>query len=1303
MRRYFLLMAVLLNAVWASAQYSGSGNGTESDPYLIFNETQLYQMNNFLGSSHEGVVFKLMKDLDLTEFISENFPSEGWIPIGVESTSFQGKFYGNNHKVSGLWINRPSTNNVGFFGYVSNATINDLTIESTHVYGDSYVGTLVGYANNVVIGNCHILGIGFDNVSGKYVGGLVGYIKSSVVNNCHVKINMSANSYVGGIIGAISGTTSIQNSKFEGDIVANSYVGGVVGTLLSSSSVSFYNSHTNCKITNNGNYTGGIVGISNGGCIASMGNCSHFGDINGKNYVGGLVGAVTGSIEATPVYYGSSTYKTNTKEWTSTAKKFTTGSVSPKINNCTAIGNISGTSNVGGLFGSDKVSITYSFVSAGANNSSGSMGGKDYNTSTRYLWRNSSCMTESSYYFYTPTDKKNIISYNYNNSYYSGIINGTTNVGGIVGYKECGEIAQCYTHASVYGNSRVGGIVGDAFGTKSELNDASEKLTLKSNVAINNTISATISDIGRIYGKKENDYITIGALASAEGNRALTTTKVIKQGVVQEVADDFQNGNVMGKSLLELKANYVALGWNFDDNWEIIETECYPYKKYQAAPPVIESKLVSQETEISGSSLNGGIVYLLYKDRDAISTNCNGHVWNFSTEKLQSGATVQLYAVAEGMIPSYLTSSTVGYPGSGTEADPYRIYTAEDLQGASNKGYYKLMNDIDLSAWINENSPTEGWVSIGRNSGEATYINGDGHKVTGLWINTTEDYTGLFSNFSAGIIKNLTVEVASGKKVKGGDFTGILIGRNANGQLLNCTVKGDVEGTKHVGGVTGYSEHNTISCVYFEGSVLSKVDNACAGGAIGYMDGGTLTKSYADNILTTTGTNAYAGGLVGYSKGEISLSYSTGTITTSGDNSYTGGLVGYAYSPISNCYSTAKTTGTYYIGGLCAYTYSSIDKCYATGDVFGIRYGAGVIAQLDGVNAKLSNSIAANSKLELTDQASWGSRVIGGFRNGATEPDNSNYALSTMQVSLNGVPQKKTDDAVEGIAKTADILMTADTYRKLGWDMFNIWTVKEGQDYPTLRAFIEEEEVVETTLGDVNNDEAVNVQDYVAVGNYILGNAPEGFNATAADINEDTEVNVQDYVGVANIILYDNPYGEKGGTRAKALNGTDEYYALSVTAKGNNAYSVSMNNSNAISAMQMEICLPENMNIEDIILSARASKRHNVTYRQTAPDTWKVLIASMHNDDFDGNEGEIMTFTTNANSAANITIDNILISDSQMVGHSAKAVSLSPETTGIEMFQQNIKNESLYDLMGRKVNVAKKQGIYIKKGKKVIF
>ncbi len=1144
MKKLFFLLALMLNSFWANAQYSGSGNGTENDPYLIYNETQLYQMNNFLGSSNEGVVFKLMKDLDLTDFISDNFPSEGWMPVGVESTPFQGKFYGNSHTISGMWINRTSTDNIGLFGYVSGATIKDLKLQGNGIVGKENVGGLCGYAASSTFTNC---GSEFTSVSGStkvggligqitstsvtqaghagevkgsssHIGGLIGQaLNSSTITTCSITSNVSGTQFVGGVLGQLgsstlngstntgdvtgtgsvggavgvaNGTSTLTNVKQFGDAKGSSNVGGVVGEIQTSSSVSFSGCQSKGEISNTGNYTGGIVGLSDGCNIADMQDCSHFGDISGKGYVGGLIGCVGAEDEPRPIYYGSTSSTKNTKDWTSTSTVEVGNTITRQVNNCTAIGNITGQSNVGGLVGHDDASITYTAPSNyKPSESSGTIGNKN---SSLYLWRNGNSVSGNRWYFYSPVDKENVVQYSYKNSYYCGIINGTINVGGIAGYKECGNIQYCYTNAYIYGNTSVGGIVGNGNGNN-DCVTMTPPLILESNVAINNTISATVENVGRIYGTI-NDNVTIGALASAEGNRALTTTKVILQGVVQEVADDFQNGNVMGQSLLRLKANYVALGWDFDDNWNILETECFPYKKYQAAPPVIESDLVSQATEISGSSLNGGTVFLYYKDRDAVSTTCNGNAWTFSTDKLQSGAPVQLYAEVDGLTTSYLTSSTVGYPGSGTEADPYRIYTAEDLQGASNRGYYKLMNDIDLTSWINENSPIEGWVSIGRNSGEVTYINGDGHKVTGLWINTTQDYTGLFSNFSAGVIKNLTVEVANGKKVKGGDYTGVLIGRNANGQLLNCTVKGDVEGTAHVGGVTGYSGNNTVNGISYEGQVTSSASNAfvggfaglsendditsvhsfatisstgtnsVVGGAIGKLNGGSMTKSHAETTLTATGTTDYVGGLVGYSKGGITLSYTTGEINATGANSYTGGLVGYAYGSIANSYSTAKVSGTQYTAGLCAYSFSTIDKCYAKGDVYGSVYGAGVVGELDGSDASLTNSAAINNILELTAQSAWGSRVIGGFRNGANEPNTSNYALSTMQVSLNGVPQKKTDDAVEGIAKPSSALMSADTYVALGWDYEKTWGIDEGQIYPYLLWEVDVNPVTEITF-----------------------------------------------------------------------------------------------------------------------------------------------------------------------------------------------------------------------------------------------
>lgn len=60
--------------------FGGSGSGTKADPYLIFNPIQLHNIRNFTG--YDEVYFKLMSDIDLTEFIDDNSPTEGWEPIG---------------------------------------------------------------------------------------------------------------------------------------------------------------------------------------------------------------------------------------------------------------------------------------------------------------------------------------------------------------------------------------------------------------------------------------------------------------------------------------------------------------------------------------------------------------------------------------------------------------------------------------------------------------------------------------------------------------------------------------------------------------------------------------------------------------------------------------------------------------------------------------------------------------------------------------------------------------------------------------------------------------------------------------------------------------------------------------------------------------------------------------------------------------------------------------------------------------------------------------------------------------------
>lgn len=1292
MRKLLSSLALLFATIPIFAQFSGSGSGTESSPYLIYNESQLAQVANFLGQ--EGVVFSLQKDLNVSTFIAENYPSQGWLPIGTSASPFKGVFKGNGHTISGLFINRSSTNYVGFFGYISGASITNLKINATYIKGKNYVGAIAGSCNN----NCTISGCSAvfslsPGISGnQYVGGIAGNVSSLNIENCNVQGSINATSDVGGIIGKCM-NTNLTSVTFVGNINASGNVGGIVGTAYGSTIKSniITSSYFHGKITNSGNNTGGIVGYETS-CLGTS-KCIFLGEISGVDYVGGIVGHTAEDISNTNNY---------------------------AIDNCSAIGDITGNDAVGGIIGKNTaLPIT--------------------------------------------------------NSYYNGTLSAHDNVGGLVGhsYQNPQSITYCYSNANITGNNYVGGLVGKIDGS------STAKLTIKSNVAINPIINANSDYVGRIYGF--GIYVENGASGTSEGNRALNQTIVKVNGVVKEEFSEVSaNGMGLGPSMLKLKANYVAWGWDFNNNWTILETECFPYKKYQAAPPKIESDLVSNAGSISGNSHDGGTVYLCYKDNAPVSTTCNGNAWAFNTEPLQSGAQVRLYAETSSLKPSYYTTGTVGYSTNGTEEDPYLIYTAEDLQGATISGYYKLMNDIDLTSWINANSPTEGWPAVVQNGTEPTYIDGCGHKVTGLWANTTNDYAGLFSNFSAGgSIKNLTVEVASGKKVKGGNYTGILIGCMKNGEIINCSVKGNVEGTKYVGGLVGNFEGVLTNNAFIMSEVRSSGRNANIGGLVGYLSSGSVvTRCSATGTVYTDDYGVYAGGLIGFSAGSLEENYANtfvggncyssrvgglvgyntstikrchaeGIVEVSGIKSYAGGLVGYSEGEVNNCYATTNVTGTQYSAGLVGFSKGSISNCYASGDVNGVFYGAGVVGVLDGSNAQITNCVAANNIISLTDQSSWGCRVIGGFQNGAPEPGNNNYALSTMQVSLNGVPQTKTDDNLEGIAKTQQVLKKATTYKGLGWDFSSVWGIDEGQDYPYFlwEAEVNHEKVEQTlslneipamTYGDAeyqlpaNTVEGLpltwtssntsiatisgNVLTIKKVGDVDISCSQEGngdylpfsksFPLTinkanlliTADshtiiqgeeipeltvqyegfkYNDDvtclttlpsvtTTANSTSPIGTYPIIVsgakavnYNISYvnGTLSVVDAAIFNNTLYSGTVEIRTGGNSSISLELNNEDPIIMVEFFMQLPEGISISqdedgywDATLNSNRSNRHSIEVEKYNDGLYHFLVYSSRNNSFKENEGELINIKVECDESVvrgtyQVTLRNILLND----------------------------------------------------------
>ena len=219
------------------------GNGSEANPYQICNAQGLAHLASLLnegkGNALSGKYFILMNDIDLSAY-------PNWMPIGryVSATdftkTFQGNFNGNHHVITNLTIR--SGSQIGLFGYIRGATIQNLGIVSGNVSGGSYVGGLVGWTTfNSLIFQCYskvsVTG-NFDNV-----GGLVGNTSATDISNSYATGNVAGNENIGGLVGNAY-SADISDSYATGNVTGNDRIGGIVGEAI------YYNTIRNCVAAN---------------------------------------------------------------------------------------------------------------------------------------------------------------------------------------------------------------------------------------------------------------------------------------------------------------------------------------------------------------------------------------------------------------------------------------------------------------------------------------------------------------------------------------------------------------------------------------------------------------------------------------------------------------------------------------------------------------------------------------------------------------------------------------------------------------------------------------------------------------------------------------------------------------------------------------------------------------------------------------------------------------------------------------------------------------------------------------------
>ncbi|MDS0259232.1 Ig-like domain-containing protein [Haloarcula sp. S1CR25-12] len=456
-----------------------SGSGTDDDPYVITNASELQSMEDDTSAS-----YVLGNDVDASETAKWN-ARKGFDPVGTASSDskFSGTFDGEGHTISGLTIDRPGEDDVGLFAS-SSGTVRNLRIVAADITGEDNVGGIVGAVelgdlanlstSGSIDGDTFVGGVAGDvadreasvrhisssaTVNGtESVGGLVGENRAPLRNSTS-SATVRGTERVGGIVGYDGGvrydTTDLRNVSSTATVSGDETVGGVAGETEYGKVI---NSTSEATVTGD-TQVGGLVGTASR-LFGSVRGSSSSGSVNGSNNVGGLVGlyrapivdsrstaTVTGSENVGGLVGASSTnrYYARPSVENSSASATVTGSTNvgglagttgSELRNVSADGTVRGNTSVGGLVGSLGGDARYATANATVTGtqSVGGLVGTIGSSSARVV-----------------------------DAYATGSVTGSRQVGGLVGTIDDNAtdvLNRTYAVANVSGDSETGGLVG---------------------------------------------------------------------------------------------------------------------------------------------------------------------------------------------------------------------------------------------------------------------------------------------------------------------------------------------------------------------------------------------------------------------------------------------------------------------------------------------------------------------------------------------------------------------------------------------------------------------------------------------------------------------------------------------------------------------------------------------------------------------------------------------------------------------------------------------------------------------------
>ncbi|MFC1576119.1 DUF2341 domain-containing protein [Candidatus Omnitrophota bacterium] len=315
-------------------RYAGDGLA-EGTAYMIYDVYGLQAMKQDLDA-----YYKLANDIDASGTTNWS-TGAGFEPVGTPTTAFGGNFDGQDHTITGLYINRDTISDAALFGYTSNPTIiRDVGLLDVNITGLVRVGALVGrnyysdVINSYVIGGtvhatdymaggligdnyrdgtvteCYAKDVTVSSASRGMVGGLVAYddgtgkISRSYAENVTVSTTVANNWGVGGLVGHVNNSSTIENCYSTGTVTASSAsaVGGLIGFIGDTSGATIKNSYSTANVTGASN-VGGLIGDANR--TTSVINSYSTGEVTATGTAGKLIGHLVGSTTNCGVWTGA--------------------------------------------------------------------------------------------------------------------------------------------------------------------------------------------------------------------------------------------------------------------------------------------------------------------------------------------------------------------------------------------------------------------------------------------------------------------------------------------------------------------------------------------------------------------------------------------------------------------------------------------------------------------------------------------------------------------------------------------------------------------------------------------------------------------------------------------------------------------------------------------------------------------------------------------------------------------------------------------------------------------------------------